>query len=66
MNKVIKIAALIIIFAGLLFAAYKIFFQPEKKEGSDIIKAEEQAADQDTGKPLYPSRSSKPKEVICR
>jgi multidrug efflux pump subunit AcrA (membrane-fusion protein) len=54
MNKVIKIAALIIIFAGLLFAAYKIFFQPEKKEGSDIIKAEEQAADQDTREASLP------------
>jgi RND family efflux transporter MFP subunit len=41
MNKVLKITAIVIIIAGLVFAVYKLFLQPEKKEGTDIIKAQE-------------------------
>ena len=42
MNKVIKIISLVIVIAGLLFAGYKLFLQPEKKEAADIIKAQEE------------------------
>lgn len=56
MNKVLKITALMVIFAGLLFAAYSIFFKPEKKQGSDIVKAETQTDDQDNREVSLPVR----------
>jgi len=41
MNKIIKIVAAVILIAGLLFVGYKLFFQSEKKEEAEIIKAKE-------------------------
>jgi RND family efflux transporter MFP subunit len=41
MNKVLKIVAIAIIVAGLAFVAYLLFLKPEKKEGTDIVKAQE-------------------------
>lgn len=41
MNKVLKIIALVIIIAGLVFAGFKIFQKEEEKNEAEIIKAEE-------------------------
>lgn len=41
MNKVLKIVSIAIIIAGLVFVAYLLFIKPEKKEGTDVIKAQE-------------------------
>ncbi len=48
MNKVLKISAIVIIIAGLVFAVYKLFLQPEKKEGTDIIKVQENQESENT------------------
>ena len=47
MNKALKIIALVIIIGGLLFAIYKLYIQPEKKQKSDIIKAQENSKTKD-------------------
>lgn len=41
MNKSIKIVALIIMIAVLAFGGYKLFFQGEEKEMTEVIKAED-------------------------
>ena len=44
MNKVLKITALVLIIAGLVFVGYKLFEKKEKDE-TEIIKAEEKKDD---------------------
>jgi len=41
MSKIIKIIAFVIMMAVLVWGGYKIFFQKEKKEETEVIKAEE-------------------------
>ncbi|MCX6582980.1 MAG: efflux RND transporter periplasmic adaptor subunit [Candidatus Aminicenantes bacterium] len=41
MNKVFKIIAFVIMIAALAWGGYKLFFQEEKKEATEIIKADE-------------------------
>ncbi len=41
MNRAIKVLSLIIMVAALIFGGYKLFFQKEKKEQTEIIKAKE-------------------------
>lgn len=51
MNKVLKIIAMIIVFGGLLIGLYILFLQPEKKQESDVIKAEQNGqTDEQTGR----------------
>ena len=40
MNKAIKILSLAILIGGFIFAGYKLFFQGEKQEGPEVVKAE--------------------------
>ena len=42
MNKIIKILAFIILILGLVFVGYQLFKKDEKKEETEVIKAEEQ------------------------
>jgi len=49
MNKALKIIALVLIVAGLGFVGYKIF-QKEKKEETEIIKAEQKKAGESSNK----------------
>ncbi|MDQ1354151.1 MAG: Efflux transporter periplasmic adaptor subunit [Acidobacteriota bacterium] len=41
MNKVFKIIAFVIMIAALIWGGYKVFFKEDKKEATEIIKAEE-------------------------
>lgn len=41
MNKIIKIISFVIFIIALIFAGYKIFFQKQKKEETEIIKAQD-------------------------
>ena len=41
MNKIIKIISFVIFIIAIIFAGYKVFFQKQKKEETEIIKAQD-------------------------
>jgi RND family efflux transporter MFP subunit len=48
MNKTIKVIAFIIMIAALAFGGYKLFFQGEEKEMTEVIKAEDNKDEEKT------------------
>ena|GEM_PF-958283 len=48
MNKIIKIGALVVMVGVLVWGGYKTFFQKEKKEETEVIKAEEKNDSKET------------------
>jgi RND family efflux transporter MFP subunit len=45
MNKVLKVIAFVVIIAGLIFGGYKLFFEKQVNDETEIIKAEETQKD---------------------